>query len=133
MLLVHTSRGDQFWEIPSCPEGTHWWDCAGGRCVFSHEKPLTAGCPPEESPPVNRPLTQKAAPPTPFGNTHNGSPRALHAPLLLSPTSTVPMTRTNCVYRPSHKNFLGGPSFGRRSSFYGAYTWRNALVGPEVN
>lgn len=125
-------RGEQQ-KTPSCPEGTQWWHCAGRRCVFSHEKPLTAGCPPEESPPVNCPLTQKTAPPTPFGNTHNGSPWALDAPLLLSLASTVPMTRTNCVYRPSHKNFSGGPSFGCRSSFYGAYTWRNGLVGPEVN
>lgn len=125
-------RGEQQKTL-SCPEGTQWWHCAGRRCVFSHEKPLTAGCPPEESPPANRPLTQKTAPPTPFGNTHNGFPWTLDAPLLLSLASTVPMTRTNCVYRPSHKNFSGGPSFGRRSSFYGAYTWRNGLVGPEVN
>lgn len=34
---------------------------------------------------------------------------------------------------PCTKTFSGGPSLGRRSWFYGAYTWRNGLVGPEVN
>lgn len=60
VLVVHTARAYLALRGPS--GGTS----AGRCCVFSHEKPLTAGCPPEESPPVNCPLTQKTASPTPL-------------------------------------------------------------------
>lgn len=95
-----------------CAVHAVWPEASGGeavaarQCVFSHEEPLTAGCPPEEKKkkrlPVNRPLTQKAGPP----KTPTMGSGALDALVPLS-ASHCAMTRTNCVYRPLHKNISG--------------------------
>lgn len=83
------------------PKGSGGQAVAGRQCVFSHEEPLNAGCPPEEKRrlPVNRPLTQKAGP----LKTPTMGSGALDALVPLS-VSHCAMTRTNCVYRPLHKN-----------------------------